>query len=419
MPNANPLTVNALAIRLQNRLVGVINRLAGDRNLFSFEQEYLDDRQRLTLSLSFRGQAGGLVTSVRPVVARVPPFFANLLPEGPLRTYLAQRAGVNPEREFFLLAALGADLPGAVTATPVESAGRAAEAQPGPSRGPDRTTDTALRFSLAGIQLKFSAIMEAAGGLTVPADGMGGSWIVKVPSMRFPAVPENEYVMLALARAIGISVPRTRLADLAEIKGLPEDAAYMDGKALAVERFDRGPGGQRIHMEDFAQVFGVFPADKYGRRSYGNIAAVLWAETGEDGTYEFVRRLVFSVLIGNGDMHLKNWSLLYPDGRTPVLSPAYDYVATVPYLPDDQLALHFGRDRSLQEIRPEQLRRFADTAGLPVSPMSRLVAETVERTVEAWRALEEKDLLPADLREAIDRQINTVAVKTTRTFRPD
>jgi serine/threonine-protein kinase HipA len=419
MTNASLPNVNALAIRLQDRLVGVVNRLAGDRNLFSFEQEYIDDPQRLTLSLSFRGQAGGLVTSVRPVAARLPSFFSNLLPEGHLRTYLAQRASVDPEREFFLLAVLGADLPGAVTATPFTSGDRAAAAQPAPKRGPDRTTDTALRFSLAGVQLKFSAIMEAAGGLTVPADGMGGSWIVKVPSMRFPAVPENEYVMLALARAIGIAVPRTRLADLAEIKGLPEDTAYMDGKALAVERFDRGPGGQRIHMEDFAQVFGLFPADKYGRRSYGNIAAVLWAETGEAGTYDFVRRLVFSVLIGNGDMHLKNWSLLYPDGRTPVLSPAYDYVATLPYMPDDQLALNFGRDRSMREIRAEQLRRFADTAGLPVSPLSRLVTETVERTVEAWRALQEKDLLPANLREAIDRQINTAAVNTARTLRSD
>ena len=343
MTRADPPNVNALAVRLQDRPVGIINRLAGDRHLFSFEQEYIDDPQRLTLSQSFRGQTGGLVASARAVTGRLPPFFSNLLPEGPLRTYLAQRAGVKPEREFFLLAALGADLPGALTVTPLEAGGPVAALRADPDHGTDRATDTPLRFSLAGIQLKFSAIMEAAGGLTVPADGMGGSWIVKLPSIRFPAVPENEYVMLALARAIGISVPRNRLVDLAEISGLPADATSMDGKALAVERFDRGPGGQRIHMEDLAQVFGVFPGDKYDRKSYANIAAVLWAETGTEGTYEFVRRLVFSVLIGNGDMHLKNWSVLYPDGRRPVLSPAYDYVATRPYIPGDRLALNFGR----------------------------------------------------------------------------
>src|SRR5207247_453434 len=154
---------------------------------------------------------------------------------------------------------------------------------------------------------------------------------------QFRAVPENEYVMLELARAVGITVPEIRLVPIIDIRGLPEDAARMKGKALVVQRFDRADGGRRIHMEDFAQVFGLFSDDKYGHRSYANIASVLWAETGEAGTYEFVRRLVFSVLIGNGDMHLKNWSSLYPDARTPAPSPAYDCVAPLPYLPCHKL----------------------------------------------------------------------------------
>ena len=133
-------------------------------------------------------------------------------------------------------------------------------------------------FHLAGVQLKFSAVMEASGGLTVPAGGMGGSWIVKLPSARFAAVPENEFVMLELARRVGIAVPDNRLVEMAEIKGLPEEARAPGGKALAVQRFDRVPGGEPVHMEDFAQVFGLFPNDKYGHRSYANIASVLWAE---------------------------------------------------------------------------------------------------------------------------------------------
>ena len=280
------------------------------------------------MSLSFKGRTGGLVTAVRPVGRRLPPFFSNLLPEGPLREYLAQQAGVKPLREFFLLAALGADLPGALTATPL-TGGDVPEGDD--SAHPERRADDqVLRFSLAGVQLKFSAIMEASGGLTIPAHGVGGSWIVKLPSMRFSSVPENEFVMLELARSVGITVPEIRLVPIQEMHGLPGEAARMDGKALVVRRFDRGPDAQPIHMEDFAQVFGVFPDDKYGHRSYANIAAVLWAEAGEESTYEFVRRLVFSVLIGNGDMHLKNWSLLYPDSRIPVLSPAYDFVSTLP-----------------------------------------------------------------------------------------
>ena len=73
-----------------------------------------------------------------------------------------------------------------------------------------------------------------------------------------------------------------------------------------VERFDRTPEGGRIHMEDFAQVFGVFPNGKYDKHSYANIAAVLAAEIGEGAVIDCTRRLAFSVLIGNADMHLKN-----------------------------------------------------------------------------------------------------------------
>jgi serine/threonine-protein kinase HipA len=266
-----------------------------------------------------------------------------------------------------------------------------------------------LRFSLAGVQLKFSAVMEASGGLTIPAGGMGGSWIVKLPSHRFPAVPENEFAMLELARRVGIAVPENRLVSMADIKGLPEEARAPGGKALAVRRFDRLPGGESVHMEDFAQVFGQFPDNKYKFHSYANIASVLWAEAGDDAVWEFVRRLVFSVLIGNADMHLKNWSLLYPDRRTPQLSPGYDFVATLPYLPNDTLALSFGGSRSLSEITPGQMRRFADTARIPASPLWRIAVETAERTVAAWKTLEQKDVVPEELRDSIGKQILRVA----------
>jgi serine/threonine-protein kinase HipA len=404
--------LNALAVQLHGRQIGILNRLGGERQLFSFEQDYIDDPNRSTLSLSFKGQSGGLVTVTRPVSRRVPPFFSNLLPEGHLRTYLAEQAGINPEREFFLLAMLGADLPGAVTVTPLTAGGHPVEREKNEEQADNFRDDGVLRFSLAGVQLKFSAVMEASGGLTIPAHGIGGSWIVKLPSTQFQSVPENEFVMLELARAAGLKVPEVFLVPIGSIHGLPEAAARMEGRALVVKRFDRIDGA-RIHMEDFAQVFGLFPGDKYGQRSYANIASVLWAETGQEGTFEFVRRLVFSVLIGNGDMHLKNWSLLYPDGRKPVLSPAYDFVATLPYIPGDKLALKFGGSQRLDEITVEQVRRFCDTARLPASPLWEIVRDTVERTAAAWKTLEQKNLLPSAMRKAIEKQIYLVVAKTS------
>jgi serine/threonine-protein kinase HipA len=406
--------LNALAVRLHGKQIGIINRLAGDRQIFAFDEDYIDDPERPILSLSFKGRTGGLVTAVRPVTRRVPPFFSNLLPEGHLREYLAKLADVIPEREFFLLAVLGADLPGALVISPLEDdieADNSHHEEKNAGREDERRHEKVLRFSLAGVQLKFSAVMEASGGLTIPADGIGGSWIVKLPSPRFAAVPENEFAMLELARRAGIAMPDNRLVEVSDIKGLPEEARTPGGKALAVQRFDRLPGGVRVHMEDFAQVFGQYPNDKYRFRSYSNIAAVLWAEIGEDAVLEFVRRLVFSVVIGNADMHLKNWSLLYPDQRKPVLSPGYDFVATLPCIPNDKLALSFGGSRSLAEITPDQMRRFADAARIPASPLWQIAVETAERAATAWTKLEHADLLPDNLRVAINKQILEVAAK--------
>jgi len=108
-------------------------------------------------------------------------------------------------------------------------------------------------------------------------------------------------------------------------------------------------------------------------------------------------------------MHLKNWSLLYRDRHTPVLSPGYDFVATLPYIPGDTLALSFGGSRSLDEVTTAQARRFADAARIPLAPLWPIAVETAEKTVAAWKELEEADLLPKDIRALIEKQIFKVA----------
>jgi serine/threonine-protein kinase HipA len=399
-----------LGIFLGDRKVGAITALGGDRTVFTFDDAYAADPARPTMSLSFKDSMGDLIRDQPRTQTRLSPFFSNLLPEGPLRDYLAERAGVKAVREFYLLWALGRDLPGAIVVRGPDGEETTPESDDDIPGAPEGAAEAPLRFSLAGVQLKFSAIEKAQGGLTVPATGVGGSWIVKLPSTRFARVSENEFSMMTLAKAVGIDVPDIQLLNLDQIAGLPDGIGRLEGAAYAIRRFDRSVAGDRIHMEDFAQVFGVYPDDKYKQATYRAIAKVLWLETGEAGITEFIRRLVFNALIGNADMHLKNWSLLYADGITPALSPAYDFVSTLAYIPDDKAALKFARTARWDGLTEDELVYLAAKAGLP----ERLVIATARATVEAFREswARERGHLPlhSEIADVIDRQIQIVPI---------
>jgi serine/threonine-protein kinase HipA len=135
---------------------------------------------------------------------------------------------------------------------------------------------------------------------------------------------------------------------------------------------------------------------------------VLWLEAGEEAITEYTRRLVFNVLIGNADAHLKNWSLMYPDRRTPKLAPAYDLVATVPYLPADRLALSLGDTKEFADIDLDRFRRFAEKAGLPSRIVLRTVRETADKLRDLWPTLEPIRALPEQIRKAMAAHLQKV-----------
>jgi serine/threonine-protein kinase HipA len=233
---------------------------------------------------------------------------------------------------------------------------------------------------------------------------------VKLPSTSYDGVPENEYAMMRLAGLLGIDVPELELVALDAIGGLPEGIGELKGPALAVKRFDRSADEGKIHIEDFAQVFDVFPDDKYGRASYRHIAAVIAAEAGTDGVAEFIRRLVFSTLIGNADMHLKNWSLIYPDRRQAALAPAYDFVSTIAYIRDENAALKYGRTKRMSALSSDELAYMAGKARLPEKLVLDTAAETVRRFHETWRT-EKKNLpLSKSVIAAIDAHVKTIPI---------
>ena len=395
-----------LSVALHGDPVGTLTRLPGDRTIFAFDQSYVEQPNRPTLGLWFKDEHGELLTESRTYQTRLHPFFSNLLPEGPLRAYLASRAGIKPTREFQLISELGRDLPGALTITPGESGRSADESADSIESENPRLSEAPLRFSLAGVQLKFSALRNdgRGGGLTVPATGAGGEWIIKLPSTAYEAVPENEYTMMSIARQIGIDVPDIELIPLDRIEGLPSGLGTLRGPAFVIRRFDRSAHG-RIHMEDFAQVFGLYPDDKYDKASYRKIAAVLGIETDDTSISQFIRRLVFSTLIGNADMHLKNWTLIYPDRRRAVLSPAYDLLSTIPYIPDANASLKYARTKRMDELTYDELTYMAAKARLPTAPVLAAARETVEGFLETWHADKAHYGIPRMVVDAIDRHL--------------
>jgi serine/threonine-protein kinase HipA len=168
-----------------------------------------------------------------------------------------------------------------------------------------------------------------------------------------------------------------------------------------VKRFDRSVDGP-VHIEDFAQVFGVYPDDKYGKANYRMIGLVLGIETGDAGIAEYIRRLVFSTLIGNADMHLKNWSLIYPDRRTPALSPAYDLLSTIPYIADETAALNYSRTKKMNKVSKDELAHLAARAFLSEKLVLDTAAETLGRFKEVWAAGKTNLPFAKDVIDAVD-----------------
>ncbi|WP_108479624.1 type II toxin-antitoxin system HipA family toxin [Providencia alcalifaciens] len=400
--------VSTLNVLLYGEPIATITNVGNDRTLFAFMDSYIHDESRPVLGLGFKDSLGGLLTSFKPTQTKLTPFFSNLLPEETMRNYLAERAGVNPAREFFLLWVLGQDLAGAITVEPADGE----VLPPNVHQGIDDETkiEAPMRFSLAGVQLKFSAVQQANGGLTIPATGKGGSWIVKLPSSRFDAVPENEYSMMELARLLGMDVPETQLLPINQIANIPAGIGKYGDSAFVIKRFDRADG-QDVHIEDFAQVFGVYPQDKYKKASMRNIAQVIGIEGKDEDIAEFTRRLVFNTLIGNADMHLKNWSVIYKDKRTASIAPAYDFVSTIPYIPDDSASLKVSRSKKFSDFTLDELSHLAAKAMLP----EKLVLDTAKQTVagfhEVWA--KEKAHLPLtkSVIEAIEIHLRSIPLR--------
>jgi serine/threonine-protein kinase HipA len=393
-----------LQVELGGAAIGTLRATEQGLVTFRFGEHYLDASDRPTLGQEFEDN----LRRTWRASQRLPEFFSNLLPEGALRQLVAKQMGVAEHREVLLLVRLGDDLPGAVSVSPLTEIDESEVPSAAIERGP--APEAPLRFSLAGVQTKFSVLREAD-KFVFPARGMGGDWIVKLPDREYAHVPENEFSMMTWAKRAGIDVPEFELVETTRLANLPE--AITEGRhdlSYAVRRFDR-EGDRRIHIEDFAQVLGVYPEAKYDHFNYESIANVVAEACGEASLRECLRRLAFMVVSGNADMHLKNWSLRYSDGRTPALSPAYDFVATVAY-PEvkRELALKFSKSQNFDAVNVGHFQRLARRLGRDPRSVEAWLQEDLDRMVTAWAELRDQLPLPTTQRDALEAHMQRLAL---------
>ena len=374
---------HSLEIGLHGELVGLLHSYSRTNATWEPARSWYRRAGRPVLGQLFEEDPGAVLENS----AKVAAFFGHYLPEdGPLRDYYCAGAGIDDQDDGALMTILGNDLPGAVQVLNAEThrgVGMRTTAAP-------RTTGTGvaesrLRFSLAGVQPKLSMSI-VRGKLTLPGRDELGEWIVKLPA-RAPleGTGENENAVMEWARRAGFDVPECRLIDVDDIEK-PYRFDVPPGRALAVRRYDRSPQ-ERVHQEDLAQVVGISNMHSNAKYSgdYADMLSVITGICGPEAGIEAVRRLVFMLAVGNADAHWKNWSLVYPDGRSPALAPMYDQVCTRAWshLNNDWGLLWLGK-RDSDSYTAASFEIAADRAGLDSALARNAVAETIERLVGAW-----------------------------------
>lgn len=301
------------------------------------------------------------------------PFFQHLGPEGWLREQQARVAHIAEEDDLGLLLRYGADCIGAVS---VRSPNGVAALPPvtEATASPGRT--------VSGVQRKLLVVRD--GHKFKPAEPIGPApFIAKFNSEGIPTLVRNEALSLKWTAAVlGAAEVNTFTVSL-----------VADEAALIVTRFDRKPDGEKLRLEDFAQILckprGQDYRGKY-EATYEEVAEVIKTHSVRPviDLARFFRRLVAFAVVGNCDAHLKNFSLVEgPVGLR--LAPAYDIVNTTICPEYDQifgLSIE-GKERQLDTVTGELLRKFGLSVGLPAAAVERIFAELQDKARKATQSV--------------------------------
>lgn len=366
------------SVELADVFKGGLRAATFTRTSAGVEFRYLDD----WIERGGRAVATTLPVIVEPVVrsgGALPAYFTGLLPEGRRLGALRRAVKTSADDELSLLLAVGADAVGDVQVvpsgvTPADVPPRVAIEHIPDIRFADLLAELgfrAQRSGLPGIQDKTSAAM-----INLPIARAGERHILKLNPSEYPHLVENEAFFLHAARLSGLNVSAYEV--VTDTEGQP---------GLLVRRFDRvteNGGLYLLAVEDGCQVLDRPPADKYlltTDRVFGGLAAVCDAVT--LAAQDLIRQLAFAYLIGNGDAHAKNFSVVESRDGEARVSPAYDVPSTHPY-GDTTMALSVG-SRSGSELRAMDLIGLGGRLGVPERAVRRVLTELTDRA-DLWLA---------------------------------
>ncbi len=284
---------------------------------FRYTEAFLNSNQQ-KIALHLPKKTEGLTVEG---IANLPTYFAGLLPEGVMYSAVRQLIGSAPDDLFAILAATGADaigdievrVPGEKQREPTLNLAQAAR-QIQLLLGGSSGFSVDHLAAISGIQPKMSLGEIVRSSRT-------SSYIAKFDSPEFPNLIPNEFAFTRLARLCRIEVAE----------------AQVRSGALVTSRFDRifnqyTSRMQRVHVEDMVQVMDQFPNSKYSMEFSDLLNAMAQLGVSKSTLLDTLKLYVFSYIIGNGDLHAKNVSVIYdkPDQQWR-LSPAYDLLSTLPY----------------------------------------------------------------------------------------
>ena len=207
------------------------------------------------------------------------------------------------------------------------------------------------KLSISGVQPKLSMKLDKKNNSLISV-AEGGEYILKPQTAAFPNIPENEQCCMDIAAELKIAVPPHCLLPL-------KDGSW----AYIVKRFDR-ESGVKIHQEEFFQILESGNKYKGSVEQIGRKLKEISTAPGYDAQL-FFERVVFNFIIGNGDAHLKNYSIAYKDKETIRLTPAYDIVCSKLVIPDEEDSALSVNGRK-NELKRDDFDKLAEYLNIPI-----------------------------------------------------